>query len=102
MAAFASAGDAVAAATEVPGMDQGRFAIGGTIYGVNTKTTIYLPDDLRESVKSEAKRRGCSEAQVIREAISKAVVRPRPHAGLLDAETMAERVDELLAGFGDR
>ena len=70
---------------------------------MNTKTTtIYLPDDLRDSVKSEAKRRGCSEAQVIRDAISNAVVRPRPRAGLLDAEPMAERVDELLVGFGDR
>ena len=77
-------------------------ATGGTIYGMNTKTTIYLPDELRESVKSEAKRRGCSEAQVIRDAISNAVVRPRPRAGVLDAEPMADRVDELLAGFGVR
>ena len=69
---------------------------------MSTKTTIYLPDDLRESVKSEAKRRGCSEAQVIRDAISTAVVRPRPRAGLLDAEPIADRVEELLVGFGDR
>lgn len=69
---------------------------------MNTKTTIYLPDDLRAGVKSEAKRRGCSEAQVIRDAISTAVVRPRPRAGLLDAEPIADRVEELLVGFGDR
>ncbi len=66
------------------------------------KTTIYLPDDLRDSIKSEAKRRGCSEAKVIRDAISEAIVRPLPNAGLLDVEPMAERVDELLVGFGDR
>ena len=77
-------------------------ATGGTIYWVINKTTIYLPDDLRDSVKAEAKRRGCSEAQVIRDAISKAVARPRPSAGLLDVEPIAERVDELLVGFGDR
>jgi predicted transcriptional regulator len=69
---------------------------------VSNKTTIYLPDDLRDSVKAEAKRRGCSEAQVIRDAISIAVARPRPNAGILDAEPIAEQVDALLAGFGER
>ncbi|MCC5952665.1 MAG: ribbon-helix-helix protein, CopG family [Acidimicrobiia bacterium] len=64
--------------------------------------TIYLPDDLRTSVKAEARRRGCSEAQVIREAIAQAVQRPRPQRGFLDAEPIADRADELLAGFGDR
>lgn len=69
---------------------------------MSTKTTIYLPDDLRVSVKAEAKRRGCSEAQVIRDAISRAVERPRPTAGILDGEPIADRVDELLDGFGER
>ncbi len=69
---------------------------------MNSKTTIYLPDDLRDSVKAEAKRRGCSEAQVIRDAISRAVARPRPNAGILEAEPFAAQVDELLVGFGDR
>lgn len=83
-----------------PGSQTG--ATGGTIHSVNNKTTIYLPDDLRDSVKAEAKRRGCSEAQVIRDAISRAVTRPRPNPGILDDEAIADRVDELLAGFGDR
>jgi hypothetical protein len=39
---------------------------------------------------------------VTREALAKAVVRPRPNAGFLDAEPVAERVDELLTGFGER
>lgn len=69
---------------------------------MSTKTTIYLPDDLRASVKAEAKRRGCSEAQVIRDAISRAVERPRPNAGILDGEPFADRVDDLLDGFGER
>ena len=64
--------------------------------------SIYTTEHLRESVKSEAKRRGCSEAQVIRDAISNAVVRPRPRAGLIDAEPFAARVDEFLVGFGER
>ncbi len=66
------------------------------------KTTIYLPDDLREALRREAARRGNSEAQVIREALADAVQRPRPRPGLLEAEPIAERAEELLAGFGER
>jgi len=66
------------------------------------KTTVYLPDQLKRALAREARRRGSSEAQVIRDAISNAVTRPRPNAGILDAEPFAERADELLVGFGDR
>ncbi len=66
------------------------------------KTTVYLPEDLKLSVEREARRRNCSEAQIIRDAVSAAVARPRPAAGLLDAEPLADRVEEHLIGFGDR
>ncbi|MBM3678721.1 MAG: ribbon-helix-helix protein, CopG family [Actinobacteria bacterium] len=66
------------------------------------KTTIYLPDELKLAVEREAARRRCSEAQVIREAVAAAVTRPRPNAGLVSHEPMADRTDELLAGFGER
>lgn len=66
------------------------------------KTTVYLPDDLKSALELEARRRGCSEAQVIRDAVAQVVRRPRPNAGLLDEEPIADRVDEYLAGFGDR
>lgn len=66
------------------------------------RTTIYLPEDLKAAVEREAARRGVSEAQVIREALAKAVARRRPNAGFLDAEPVAERVDELLTRFGER
>lgn len=66
------------------------------------KTTIYLPDDLKSAIEREAVRRGCSEAQVIRDAVAAAVHRPRPNAGILDEEPIANRVDEFLAGFGER
>lgn len=66
------------------------------------KTTVYLPDDLKEAIEREARLRNCSEAQVIRDAISAAVSRPRPTAGLIDATPFADRVDGLLAGFGER
>ncbi|MGH9250962.1 MAG: CopG family transcriptional regulator [Acidimicrobiales bacterium] len=66
------------------------------------KTTIYLPDELKAAVEGEARRRGVSEAEVMRQAIAGAVARPRPRFGIIDGEPMAERVEELLAGFGER
>ena len=66
------------------------------------KTTVYLPDELKARIEREARRRGCSEATVIRDAIGAALERPRPRAGIVDGEPIADRVDELLAGFGER
>lgn len=66
------------------------------------KTTVYLPDDLKEAIEEEARRSGCSEAEVIRSAVRHAVQRPEPVAGFLDAEPIAERMDEMLKGFGRR
>ncbi|MCC7077350.1 MAG: ribbon-helix-helix protein, CopG family [Acidimicrobiia bacterium] len=69
---------------------------------MSKKTTIYLPDRLKAAVEREARVRGCSEAQVIREAVQDAVSRPRPNAGIVSGEPCAEQADEQLAGFGDR
>jgi metal-responsive CopG/Arc/MetJ family transcriptional regulator len=69
------------------------------------KTTVYLPDELKAHVKRAARLRGVSEATVIRDAIRAAVseTRPRPRGGLYASdELVADRVDELLAGFGER
>jgi predicted transcriptional regulator len=66
------------------------------------KTTVYLPEPLKAAVEREARRRGSSEAEVIRQAIAAAVTAPRPRAGFLDAEPFAARTDELLEGFGER
>lgn len=67
------------------------------------KTTVYLGDALKEAVKREARRRGVAEAQVIRDAITAAVTRPAPRAGLFDSrELVAARAEELLEGFGAR
>jgi len=69
------------------------------------KTTVYLPDDLKADLKRTAMLRGVSEAAVIREAIRVAVGtdRPRPRGGLFaGSEPIADRADDLLAGFGDR
>lgn len=66
------------------------------------KTSVYLPDELKVALRREAVRRGVSEADVIRAAVRLAVARPEPAAGLFEAEPFAERVDDLLPGFGER
>jgi metal-responsive CopG/Arc/MetJ family transcriptional regulator len=72
-----------------------------------TKTTIYLPDDLKQAIAGIAAASGRSEAEVIREAIRTLVRRsdrPRPRGGLFASGDpgLARRVDEALAGFGER
>ena len=84
------------------GLSTCTSAIRATIRVVQ-KTTLYLPDDLKAAIEREARHRGVSEAQVIRQAIADAVVRPVPRGGLFASrKPMASRVDELLAGFGER
>lgn len=73
----------------------------GTMAGMAVKTTVYLPDDLKRALEVEAAASGRSEAEIIREAIAARVGSARPAAGFLDAEPIAEHVDEFLAGFGD-
>ena len=70
------------------------------------KTTLYLPDELKRALARVAKARSCSEADVVREAI-RLVARQeqvRPRLPLLESgqPDLAERVDELLDGFGQR
>ena len=74
------------------------------MYGMK-KTTIYLPDELKQQVESTARDKKMSEADVIREAVSAYADNPaKPRVPLtgrgLGDPTIAERVDELLDGFG--
>jgi Arc/MetJ-type ribon-helix-helix transcriptional regulator len=71
------------------------------------KTTVYLPDDLKAELGRAAKRSGVSEAELIREGIrlvSTQSSKPLPRVPLFKSGTpdLAERVDEHLAGFGER
>lgn len=71
------------------------------------KTTVYLPGDLKSALGRVAAERGRSEAELIREAVRELVRRsepPRPRLPLFSSgdPTLAERVDEELAGFGER
>ena len=70
------------------------------------KTTVYLPDALKRRLALAAHRRGESEAALIRAAIERLLeeeARPRPTLPLVRSgdPTLAERVDEALAGFGE-
>ncbi len=71
------------------------------------RTTIYLPDTLKQRVERMARERDVSEAEVIRAAIdefTRGGVRPAPTLPLfasLGSADLSERIDELLAdGFG--
>jgi plasmid stability protein len=75
-------------------------------YLVN-KTTVYLPDALKQSLHRMAAESGRSEADLIREAIATKVSasdRPRPNGRLFASgdPSFAENAENTLAGFGDR
>lgn len=77
----------------------------GKMYGMN-KTTVYIPDELKRSLARIASARGCSEAELVREALhmlTAAAVPPRPRLPLFKSRKprLAERVDAALAGFGE-
>lgn len=68
------------------------------------KTTIYLPADLRSAIKRAARRRGVSEAEVVRDSIRTVIgaERPRPKGGLFaSGAPIARQDEEHLGGFGE-
>ena len=71
------------------------------------KTTVYLPDELKRALRRAAKASGRSEADLIREGIGTVVgthriAEPRLPLFESDQPDLADRVDENLAGFGER
>ena len=77
----------------------------GSLYGMR-KTTIYLPEGLKRELERAAAREGRSEADLIRGALERALAQaapPRPRLPLFRSgdPTLAERLEEALAGFGD-
>jgi hypothetical protein len=71
------------------------------------RTTLYLPDSLKQRVERVAHDRNVSEAELMRTAIdeyTRGAARPRPKLPLFESigdSNLAERVDEILAeGFG--
>lgn len=66
------------------------------------KTTIYLPTEIKVSIRASAKRRGASEAQVIREALAAYVATeprelPSVFGSVSDGTVTSENYEEWLA-----
>jgi hypothetical protein len=71
------------------------------------KTSVYLPDELKERLSQAAAISGQSEAAIIRSALEQwlasLVSRPTPHWGKIEFSDpdLPYKVDEILAdGFG--
>ncbi|HEX2702234.1 MAG TPA: CopG family transcriptional regulator [Solirubrobacteraceae bacterium] len=70
------------------------------------KTTVYLPEGLKQALQRTAAASGRSEADLIRagvEIVTSRAERPRPRGGLFagDGPPFSDDVDEALAGFGE-
>lgn len=73
------------------------------MYGMR-KTTLYLPDELKQRVADTARLEERSEAEVIRSAIERYTVRPKPRLPLfssLGPTNLGEDDERYLEGFGD-
>ena len=71
------------------------------------KTTVYLTEDQKRALARAARASGRSEAELIREGVDLVTWARRvaePTLPLFDSDdpTIAERVDDLLDGFGER
>jgi hypothetical protein len=71
------------------------------------KTTVYLPDDLKQALRRAARASGRSEAELIREGIglvtgTHRIAEPRFPLFESGQADLAEHVDEALEGFGER
>lgn len=72
-----------------------------------TKTTVYLPPELKRALTRLARARGCSEAELLREAVSRLAdetTAPAPRLPLFRSSgpSIAEDLDAALEGFGRR
>jgi Arc/MetJ-type ribon-helix-helix transcriptional regulator len=71
------------------------------------KTTVYLPQELKRALTRLARQRRCSEAELLREAVSRLASEshaPVPRLPLFRSTgpSIAEDVDRALEGFGQR
>lgn len=62
------------------------------------RTQIYLEREQHEALKREAKRRGVSMAQVVREAVSAYLVESPGAQGMSDEEYLADPIWDLPIG----
>ena len=73
----------------------------GMMYEVR-KTTVYLPEELKQRVEETARHERRSEAEVIRSAIERYTVRPKPRLPLVSLPEPIGDVEQALRGFGER
>jgi hypothetical protein len=71
-----------------------------------TKTTVYLPRELKRALAKAARERGISEAALLREAVARITSerdRPAPTLPLFRSHgpSIADDVDAALRGFGE-
>ena len=71
------------------------------------KTTVYLPGELKTALRRISRSTGRSEADLIREGIglvtgTHRIAEPRLPLFESGQADLAERVDDLLTGFGER
>jgi hypothetical protein len=71
------------------------------------KTTVYLPAELKQALTRVARQRRLSEAELLREAVSKLTGEaeaPAPRLPLFRGKgpSIAHDVDRALSGFGTR
>jgi hypothetical protein len=72
-----------------------------------TKTTVYLPPELKRALKRVAAQRRCSEAELLREAVARITGEadasvPKLPLFRSTGPSIAEHVDRALEGFGVR
>jgi hypothetical protein len=72
-----------------------------------TKTTVYLPPELKRALAKAARQRRCSEAELLRQAVARFVeddATPPPRLPLFRSSgpSIADDVDGALEGFGLR
>ena len=70
-----------------------------------TKTTVYLPRELKRALTRLARQRRCSEAELLREAVAHLTGEadaPAPRLPLFRSTgpSIAEDIDRQLEGFG--
>jgi ribbon-helix-helix CopG family protein len=70
------------------------------------RSTVYLPEELKDALRRTASATGMSEAELIREGVRR-VTRdnsPQPRVAVFDSgiPDLAENADAYLEGFGEQ
>lgn len=74
------------------------------MYGIK-RTTVYFPEDLKARLEKEARRRGITEAELIRTSVDNELHRRAPRGGFLrgapDDGVTGANLHDHMEGFGE-